>query len=88
MGCGQTSRVDSLKHAILKANAFGFDLHGSVMASEAFFPFPGLCRDRPRSRYHRCHSSRADPSKTRTASTIATKPDMAMIITGFRHFKH
>ena len=38
-GVGQTSRVDALKQAIQKANSFGFDLNGSVMASDAFFPF-------------------------------------------------
>ena len=40
MGCGQTSRVDALRQAISKATAFGFDLEGCVMASDAFFPFP------------------------------------------------
>jgi len=40
MGCGQTSRVDALRQAITKAKAFGFDLEGCVMASDAFFPFP------------------------------------------------
>jgi phosphoribosylaminoimidazolecarboxamide formyltransferase/IMP cyclohydrolase len=40
MGCGQTSRVDALQQAINKAKAFGFDLQGCVMASDAFFPFP------------------------------------------------
>ena len=39
-GVGQTSRVDALKQAIVKAEAFKFDLNGSVMASDAFFPFP------------------------------------------------
>jgi phosphoribosylaminoimidazolecarboxamide formyltransferase/IMP cyclohydrolase len=39
-GVGQTSRVDSLKQAIIKAESFGFDLKGAVMASDAFFPFP------------------------------------------------
>ncbi len=39
-GVGQTSRVDALKQAVDKANRFGFDLNGSVMASDAFFPFP------------------------------------------------
>ena len=39
-GVGQTSRVDALKQAIEKAKSFGFDLHGAVMASDAFFPFP------------------------------------------------
>ena len=39
-GVGQTSRVDALKFAIEKAKTFKFDLKGSVMASDAFFPFP------------------------------------------------
>lgn len=39
-GVGQTSRVDSLKQAVIKAHSFGFDLNGAVMASDAFFPFP------------------------------------------------
>ena len=40
MGCGQTSRVDACRQAIAKAKNFDFDLEGSVMASDAFFPFP------------------------------------------------
>ncbi len=39
-GTGQTSRVDALEQAIAKAAKFNFDLHGAVMASDAFFPFP------------------------------------------------
>src|SRR5690606_5108218 len=39
-GVGQTSRVDALKQAIEKAQSFGFEIKGSVMASDAFFPFP------------------------------------------------
>ena len=39
-GVGQTSRVDALKQAIEKAQSFGFEIQGSVMASDAFFPFP------------------------------------------------
>ena len=38
-GVGQTSRVDALKQAIVKAENFGFDLNGAVMSSDAFFPF-------------------------------------------------
>src|SRR5690606_30878595 len=40
MGCGQTSRVDALHQAVIKAAHFGFDTRGAVMASDAFFPFP------------------------------------------------
>ena len=39
-GVGQTSRVDALKQAVQKASSFGLNLKGSVMASDAFFPFP------------------------------------------------
>ncbi|MEG2337365.1 MAG: bifunctional phosphoribosylaminoimidazolecarboxamide formyltransferase/IMP cyclohydrolase, partial [Bacteroidales bacterium] len=38
-GIGQTSRVDALEQAIVKAKHFKFDLNGAVMASDAFFPF-------------------------------------------------
>ncbi len=43
-GIGQTSRVDALRQAIEKARTFGFDLKGSVLASDAFFPFPTAWR--------------------------------------------
>jgi hypothetical protein len=46
-GTGQTSRVDALEQAIAKAGKFNFDLHGAVMASDAFFPFPDCVRSRP-----------------------------------------
>jgi hypothetical protein len=39
-GVGQTSRVDALKQAVEKATNFNLNLVGSVMASDAFFPFP------------------------------------------------
>src|SRR5205085_5528354 len=38
-GCGQTSRVDALRHAIGKAKQFDLDLKDAVLASDAFFPF-------------------------------------------------
>ncbi|MEJ0103050.1 MAG: hypothetical protein WDO19_11020 [Bacteroidota bacterium] len=41
-GCGQTSRIDSLRQAIEKSKQFNFDLHGAVLASDAFFPFNDL----------------------------------------------
>jgi len=43
-GVGQTSRVDALKQAIMKAGSFGFGLKGSVMASDAFFPFADVLK--------------------------------------------
>ena len=38
-GCGQTSRIDSLRQAIEKSKQFAFDLKGAALASDAFFPF-------------------------------------------------
>ena len=38
-GCGQTSRIDSLRQAIEKANQFKFSLKNAMLASDAFFPF-------------------------------------------------
>ncbi len=43
-GVGMTSRVDALKFAITKAQTFGFDTKGAVMASDAFFPFADLLK--------------------------------------------
>jgi len=86
-GVGQTSRVDALKQAIVKADAFGFDLKGSVMASDAFFPFPD------------CVEIAADAGITavlqpggsiKDADSIqkANEKGIAMVTTGVRHFKH
>src|SRR5678810_507068 len=38
-GCGQTSRIDALRHAVEKSKQFKFELNGAVLASDAFFPF-------------------------------------------------
>jgi len=87
MGCGQTSRVDSLKHAIIKAHAFGFDLHGSVMASEAFFPFPD-CVEIAHEAGITAVIHPGGSVKDQDSIDYCNKMDMAMIITGYRHFKH
>jgi len=87
MGCGQTSRVDSLRHAILKANSFGLDLHGAVMASEAFFPFPD-CVEIAHEAGITAVIHPGGSVKDQDSIDYCNKTDMAMIITGFRHFKH
>jgi len=87
MGCGQTSRVDSLKQAILKAHAFGLDLKGSVMASEAFFPFPDCVEIADKAGI----TAVIHPGgsvKDQDSIDYCNKAGMAMLITGFRHFKH
>ena len=87
MGCGQTSRIDALKQAIEKANKFGFSLKGAVLSSEAFFPFPDCVEVAGEAGV----TAVIHPggSKNDQASIDACdKLNMAMVTTGFRHFKH
>ena len=86
-GVGQTSRVDALKQAIAKAKSFGFDLHGAVMASDAFFPFP----DCVEIAYGEGIEAVIHPGGSiRDNETIKFCDDheIAMVTTGIRHFKH
>ena len=87
MGCGQTSRIDALKQAIDKAKKFNFNLKGAVLSSEAFFPFPDCVEMAGEAGI----SAVIHPggSKNDQASIdMANKFNMAMVMTGFRHFKH
>jgi len=86
-GVGQTSRVDSLRHAIEKAKSFDFDLKGCVMASDAFFPFPDCVEI--------AHKEGIDTviqpgGSVRDNQTIdyCNENGVAMVTTGIRHFKH
>ncbi len=86
-GTGQTSRVDALKQAIEKAETFGFDLHGAVMASDAFFPFP----DCVEIAYHAGITAVIQPGgsiKDELSINYCNENNMAMVFTGTRHFKH
>ena len=86
-GTGQTSRVDALKQAIEKANTFGFDLHGAVMASDAFFPFP----DCVEIANHAGITAVIQPGgsiKDELSINYCTENKVAMVFTGTRHFKH
>ncbi len=87
MGCGQTSRVDALNQAIVKAKAFGFDLEGAVMASEAFFPFPD-CVEIADQAGIRAVIHPGGSVKDQDSIQYCNEHDMAMVITGYRHFKH
>ena len=87
MGCGQTSRIDALKQTIDKAKKFKFSLKGAVMSSEAFFPFPDCVELATKNGI----SAIIQPggSKNDQASIdMADKYKIAMVTTGFRHFKH
>ena len=86
-GVGQTSRVDALKQAIEKARSFGHDLQGAVMASDAFFPFPDCVEIAGNAGI----TAVVHPGGSiRDAESVAycDAHNMAMVTTGFRHFKH
>ena len=86
-GIGQTSRVDALKQAIAKAQSFGFDLKGAVMASDAFFPFA----DCVEIAHHAGVDAVIQPGGSiRDQDTVdyCNANGIAMVITGIRHFKH
>ena len=86
-GIGQTSRVDSLKQAIEKATSFGFDLHGAVMASDAFFPFPDCVEIADKAGI----TAVIQPGgsiKDNLSVEYCDQHGLAMVRTGIRHFKH
>ena len=87
MGCGQTSRVDSLESALKKAKAFGFDTDGAVMASEAFFPFPD-CVTIAHGAGITAISQPGGSIKDQDSINAANANGQAMVMTGVRHFKH
>ena len=86
-GVGQTSRVDALKQAIVKAKAFGFDLDGSVMASDAFFPFPD-CVELANNEGIKAVIQPGGSIKDQLSIDYCNDHNMAMVFTGTRHFKH
>ena len=87
MGCGQTSRVDALRQAVIKARSFGFDLSGSVMASDAFFPFPD-CVEIAHDAGITAVIQPGGSIKDQDSIDYCDSHGMAMVTTGIRHFKH
>jgi len=86
-GTGQTSRVDALNQAIEKATSFGFNLAGSVMASDAFFPFPDCVEIADKAGV----KSVIQPGgsiKDQLSIDYCNEHDISMVMTGTRHFKH
>ncbi len=86
-GCGQTSRIDALRQSIEKANQFSFDLKDAALASDAFFPFDDCVKI--------AHAAGIN-SFIQPGGSIRDKDsieyckanNLAMVITGQRHFKH
>jgi phosphoribosylaminoimidazolecarboxamide formyltransferase/IMP cyclohydrolase len=86
-GCGQTSRIDSLRQAIEKANQFKFSLRGAALASDAFFPFDDCVRIAAAEGV----SSFIQPGgsiRDKDSIEFCKKEGLVMVITGMRHFKH
>jgi phosphoribosylaminoimidazolecarboxamide formyltransferase/IMP cyclohydrolase len=86
-GVGQTSRVDALKQAIIKAESFGFDLKGSVMASDAFFPFPD-CVEIAHKVGITAVIQPGGSIKDKDSVAYCDNNNVSMVMTGTRHFKH
>jgi phosphoribosylaminoimidazolecarboxamide formyltransferase / IMP cyclohydrolase len=86
-GCGQTSRIDSLRQAIEKANQFKFSLQGALLASDAFFPFD----DSVRLAAAEGVSGFIQPGgsvRDKDSVDFCQARNLVMVITGMRHFKH
>ena len=86
-GCGQTSRIDSLRQSIEKAKQFNFDLKDAVLASDAFFPFD----DCVKIAHAAGISSFIQPGgsiRDNDSIEYCKQNNLAMVITGLRHFKH
>jgi phosphoribosylaminoimidazolecarboxamide formyltransferase/IMP cyclohydrolase len=86
-GCGQTSRIDALKHAIEKADQFEFDLQNTVVASDAFFPFDD-CVKIAHSAGITAFIQPGGSIRDKDSIAYCKENNLVMVITGLRHFKH
>ena len=87
VGAGQMSRVNSARIAAIKAEQAGLDVKGSVMASDAFFPFrDGL--DQAASVGVRAVIQPGGSMRDDEVIAAADEHDIAMVFTGMRHFRH
>ena len=87
IGAGQMSRVDSSRIAVWKAREAGLDLKGSIVASDAMFPFA----DGLQSAIDAGATACIQPGGSIRDEEVIAAADaagMAMIFTGFRHFRH
>jgi phosphoribosylaminoimidazolecarboxamide formyltransferase/IMP cyclohydrolase len=87
IGAGQMSRVDAVRIAVEKAAEFGHDATGSVLASDAFFPFP----DGPQIALDAGTKAIVQPGGSRRDEDViaaVANAGAAMVFTGRRHFRH
>ena len=86
-GCGQTSRIDALRQSIEKAKQFNFDLTGAVLASDAFFPFDD-CVKIAHAAGINAFIQPGGSIRDKDSIEYCKANNLAMVITGLRHFKH
>lgn len=87
VGAGQPSRIDSTEIAIMKAKEFGMSLKDSIVASDAFFPFPDnvieIAKVKATGIIHPGGSVRDEE-----VIKEADERGLCLVFTGYRHFKH
>jgi phosphoribosylaminoimidazolecarboxamide formyltransferase/IMP cyclohydrolase len=76
-----------LKHAIEKAESFGFDLKGAVMSSDAYFPFAD-CVEIAHGVGVDCVIQPGGSIRDQDSIDFCNDHNIAMVFTGTRHFKH
>ena len=87
VGAGQMSRIDSTKIAIIKAQNAGLSLQGSVVASDAFFPFrDGI--DALAAAGASCVIHPGGSMRDEEVIAAADEHGLVMVTTGIRHFRH
>lgn len=86
-GCGQTSRIDSLRQALDKAHQFGFQLKGAVMSSDAFFPFDD-CVKLAHEAGIEAFIQPGGSIRDKDSIEYCKLNNLVMVMTGLRHFKH
>lgn len=86
-GCGQTSRIDALRHSVEKAKQFQFDLKGAVMASDAFFPFND-CVQLGDEAGITAFIQPGGSIRDKDSIEYCKQKNLALVLTGVRHFKH
>ncbi|HQW83713.1 MAG TPA: bifunctional phosphoribosylaminoimidazolecarboxamide formyltransferase/IMP cyclohydrolase [Ferruginibacter sp.] len=86
-GCGQTSRIDALRQSIEKAKQFDLDLSGAALASDAFFPFDD-CVKIAHAAGINAFIQPGGSIRDKDSITYCKENNLAMVLTGQRHFKH
>ena len=86
-GCGQTSRIDSLRQSIDKARQFNFDLQGATLASDAFFPFDD-CVKMAHTVGIGAFIQPGGSVRDKDSIDYCAQNNLAMVMTGLRHFRH